>query len=123
MTATLENETQAIDRNAEKFREQEKRFIGVELALAKCRAFIEKHRLTLAPFNWSCFGWDNEITFSHYCNEAKAIARAFGADGWTREHDRWSCGSVDWKKEIDGMFLIIKGAESIKPKLNEQVRL
>ena len=129
MTETIEApiETQIEYRQAQKvrlkFEGQEKTFLEVETTLATCRAFFAKHREALAAFEWRCWGWDNEIKFSHYYNEdPKSIAKAFGASGWTREHDRHSCGAINWKKQLDGMTLIIEGAESIKPKLIEEVK-
>lgn len=122
-TETIENETQVIDANAYKFDDQKQQFIIIETALATCRAFIAKHHDTLAPLNWTCYGWCNQIKFHPWRQEPKEIARAFGSSDWTREYDRYSSEAVNWKKEMDGMLLIIENAESIKRKLNEHVRL
>lgn len=53
----------------------------------------------------------------------KKIARAFGADGWKREKNAYTCGQIDWKKTIDDVEVEIQGAEHIAPKLIEEVKL
>ena len=110
-----------------KFDDQEKRFTDTEANLATLRAFFLKHREALSPFTWSCYGWaDTDIDF--HCpgwpeQKAKDIARALGADGWTRKRSPHTCGSIDWHKEMDGCHLIIRNAENINPKLVETVKL
>lgn len=108
----------------EKFSAQENHFKAMERDLVTLREFFVKHHDALAPFVWRCYGWnDCKIVFGASGEEAKAIAKAFGASGWTREHDSYSCGSINWHKDIDGCHLKIEGAESIKPRLIEEVKL
>lgn len=120
----MESTTLEIDPVQMKFDDQEARFVELESNISVLRAFIAKHRETLAPFHWSCYGYDKSITFwGGMSNDAKSVARAFGADGWTREHSGVSCGSVNWKKPLDGVVLLIEAAENIKPKLIESVKI
>jgi hypothetical protein len=113
------------DKIAEKFAKQERHFLDLEENIRIGREFFAKHVDALAPFEWTYYGWDREVTFVRYCKDkdAKAIARAFGADGWKRKTDGYTCGSINWSKEVDGLTLVIKGAESIMPKLIEEVKL
>ncbi|HSS95779.1 MAG TPA: hypothetical protein VLK33_02050, partial [Terriglobales bacterium] len=55
--------------------------------------------------------------------DPKAIARAFGAEGWKREKNSYTCGQIDWKKTIDEVHVEISGAEHIASKLIEEVKL
>lgn len=107
----------------QKFSDQEQQFVKLELAIATLRRFMVKHHDTLAPFRWKAYGWDTEIKFDTYNDAPKEIAKAFGSNGWTRKHDRFSCGSINWEKEVDGCKLIIECAENIKPKLIDEVKL
>ncbi len=109
-----------------KFDDQEKVFSNQETRITKLRAWIAKHREALAPFVWSCYAYDLSVDFTvaNWSNpDAKAIARAFGADGWKRVHDDTACGSVNWLKTVDDVKLTIRHAENIKPVLREDVRL
>lgn len=109
-----------------KFDEQEQYFQKTLQWQATLRAFFAKHREAISPFHWRAYGWnDTEIVFDHYSDHGKAkdIARAFGKDGWKRVADRFSCGSINWRKELDGCVLIIENAESLKPSLIETVKL
>jgi hypothetical protein len=133
----IENENENADAVSEadaakaeiqaKFDEQEECFRAQEGYLAILRAFTSKHRDAMAPFHWKAYGWnDTEIAFDiiqYPAQDPKAIARAFGADGWKRVPDGYTCGSINWRKELDGCVLIIKYAENIKPTLREDVRL
>ena len=105
-----ETET-TVDEIQEKFDTQERRFAELEQHVSNLREFFAKYRDAIAPFSWSCYGFD-AISFyagtEHYKteNKPKAIARAFGADGWTREFNSSTCGAVNWLKTIDGVVLI-----------------
>jgi hypothetical protein len=104
----------------------ERRFIELESNVAKCRAFVEKHKDAMGAFDCTCYGWDTEIKFSQYMILPfipKDVARAFGVDGWKRIPNTSGCGSIDWVKELDGVVLKIENAEQIKPKLIEEVKL
>lgn len=119
-------ETEPVDRIQKKFDDQEKSFQRTVKCQETLRAFFAKYRDVIAPFTWRAWGWcDTEIVFEEYNihEKAKVIAAAFGKDGWTREADRYSCGSINWHKALDGCELIIKGAERISPKLVEHVKL
>lgn len=107
---------------AEKFHEQEKRFLELEDNIAVLRRFIVVHHDALAPFTWTAWGWDKSIEFRSYSQRPTEIAKAFGKDGWRRESDSYSCGSINWKKELDGVKLKIEAAENIKPTLREEVK-
>lgn len=122
---------QTIDRTPEqiaidlKFEAQEKRFVENETQIATLREFFKKHRETISPFQWTCYGW-NDCKIKFDCNfgnkdQQKQIARAFGATGWTRLSG--TCGQINWHKTVDGCQLIIEGAEHINPKLIEEVKL
>jgi hypothetical protein len=124
---TEQAEAKALEIKA-KFDKQEEHFRQFEKEMAILRKFFEKHRETLSPFGWTCYAWnDLEIKFGRYdfngCKDPKAIARAFGADGWTRKHNRSACGAIDWFKVVDGVILTIEDAENIKPKLIDNVKL
>jgi hypothetical protein len=107
-----------------KFSAQEEYWQKNEQDIARLRAFMARHREAIAPFEWRAYGWnDLKIIFEAHDQKPKEIAKAFGATGWTREHDSYTCGAVNWKKEVDGCFLIIKNAENIKPKLIEEVKI
>jgi len=114
-----------IAETEQKFIDQEARLVKQEEIVATLRAFFAKHREALAPFVWKCYGWDAKIGFDigYQNKDAKAIARAFGASGWARKADHYSCGSINWHKTVDGVQLTIEAAESIKPKLIEEVKL
>lgn len=106
------------------FAEHVDSFNQTEQALAACRAFIEKHKGTLQQLNgWRAYGFSAKIIFDYFGQRPPDIAKAFGATGWTRKANQYSCGSIDWHKEMDGMELVIEGAESIKPTLREEVKL
>lgn len=105
------------------FNEVEKRFRDIEKNLALTREFLTKHREKIEQHTFRAYGWDNEIVFYGYDQDSKAIARAFGSEGWTRQHDSYSCGAINWHKEVDGIKLKIENAENIKPKLIEAVKL
>jgi hypothetical protein len=104
---------------------------GVEKNIKQLRDFIEKHRLALLMCqSWSAgpthyptvtirkgYGKDSE-SFN-----PKEIARAFGAEGWKREKNSYTCGQIDWKKIIDDVHVEIAGAEHMAPKLIEEVKL
>lgn len=125
-TPTLTEEQIAAKQaaTAAKFDAQEKNWQSNESDIAHLRSFFQKHHDTIAPFNWLAFGWnDRRITFEGYDQKPKEIAKAFGATGWTRVHDSYTCGAVNWTKEVDGCFLIIKKAENITPKLIEEVKI
>ena len=107
-----------------RFDNQESHFQQIERDFVILRAFFVKYRETLAPLDWNCYGWnDRKIIFCTHGGDAKKIAKAFGSDGWVREHDKYSCGSINWLKTIDGCILKIEGAECIKPRLIEEVKL
>lgn len=117
---------QITEEQQAKFTNQEARFVELEQTIATCRAFMEKHKETLAPFEWSMFGYDPSCTFYSWNQPEgypKNIAKAFGADGWTRVHDPHTCGSVNWLKQIDGITITLKEAENIKPTLRTEVKL
>jgi hypothetical protein len=102
----------------------EKRFVEREHDLFKLRAFIDKHRTVLEQLGqcWEAFGYDGKIKFNDNYQgkqEPKLIARLFGADGWTRKPNSYSCGRIDWFKELDGVSLMIANAEQIKPLITE----
>lgn len=108
------------------FVEHEKKFEALTAHLATCRAFIAKHGKSLAGVRWSCWGWDPEIKFSKWQNDnitSRRIACLFGHEGWRRVADGFTCGQFNWVKELDGIKLIIEGAESVKPQIKEEVRL
>lgn len=110
---------------AGKFSGQEAQLVKQEQVAANLRAFFAKHREALSPFVWKCYGWDDEVEFDiGYSNPvAKPIARAFGADGWTRKANSYTCGAINWHKTVDGVRLTIRNAESLKPKLIAEVKL
>lgn len=124
-TTDTEVVNSALAEIEQKFTDQESQLVKQEQIVATLRAFFAKHREALSPFAWKCYGWDIEITFvvGYQNKDAKPIARAFGAGGWARKSDRYSCGSINWHKTVDGVNLIIEAAESIKPKLIEEVKL
>ena len=108
----------------QKFEQQESHFQAMERDLVTLRAFFAKYRENLSPFEWRCYGWnDCKITFCANGDDARKIAKAFGANGWIREPDNYSCGSINWLKTVDKCILKIEGAESIKPRLIKEVKL
>jgi len=107
---------------AEKFTKQENQFTEVEKNLAALRRFMVVHHDALALLDWRCYGYDNSIVLNTYNQKPKDVALAFGKDGWKREHNSYSCGSIDWHKTIDGVLLKIENAENIKPTLREEVK-
>jgi hypothetical protein len=131
MNASIKSTTEtnvvnsALAEIEQKFIDQEAQLVKQEQIVATLRAFFSKHREALAPFVWNCYGWNTEIKFDLGWRDQKAkdIARAFGADGWTRKVDGYSCGSINWHKSVGGVELTINAAESIKPKLIEEVKL
>ena len=120
-TTEIKDENQLIIR--QKFSEQENNLLKQEDTVRKLREFFAKYHDVIAPFRWRCYGWDPTVVFDNYDHNSKDIARAFGAEGWTRHHDSHSCGSVNWTKTIDGIELRIECAESIQPQLIKEVRL
>jgi hypothetical protein len=97
----------------------------------KIRAFAEKWKAALLLCeSWSAGpAYKPSITIRKGYGEfsesfdPKKIARAFGADGWMREKNSYTCGQIDWKKTVDEVELEISGAEHMAPKLIEQVKL
>ena len=107
--------------------EQDKKFLKAEKEMATHRDFWIKHKDAMGRFYFYWWPWNNEIQFDCCCgitrNSAKEIARTFGVDGWKRKPDPSTCGLINWEKELDGVILKIRGAENIKPKLIEEVKL
>lgn len=123
--ATPETED-AANAIAKIFNEHEKSFDELTAHLATTRAFIAKHATILARVRWSCWGWDPVMKFSKWQEDgvtSRFIARLFGHEGWKRVADGYTCGEFNWVKEIDGMKLIIEGAESLKPQIKDEVKL
>lgn len=124
-TETEVQDTSAADIQ-KKFDAQEETFQRTLTCHKTLRAFFEKHREAISPFNWKAYGWmDTEIEFDSWQDRGKAkeIATALGREGWTRHKNSYTCGAIDWKKELDGCGVIIKNAEQMTPKLIEQVKL
>lgn len=111
-----------------KIEDAEETFAKTESCIAALRAFFSKHAASLEQFSWRAYGWnDKEITVdSHQYGEKrltpKEIAALFGLDGWVRQHSTFACGAIDWVKHLDGCVLKIENAESIRPKLIEEVK-
>lgn len=107
-----------------KFLETEKDFKDKEAKIATLREFIVKYREPLSLFpNWKAFGFHGDIDFSNYEEKHKEIARAFGADGWTRKKHSYTCGAINWEKTLDGVKITIECAETVKFNPIEQVKL
>jgi hypothetical protein len=109
-----------------KFTKQENQFLEQEKNISLLRAFFLKYRKPFAQFQWRAYGIDNEISFDcNYQNvgRAKDIARAFGSDGWTRKKNSYTCGQIDWFKDIGEVTLKIEGAEHLNLNLIEEVKL
>lgn len=106
----------------------EQRFQNTEHRMGVLREFFVKHPKALEQCEWSAYGWvDTEIdimvkTWGENQLTAKQIAALFGPDGWRRQANKHACGSIDWFKALDGCTLKISGAESIAPKLIEEVK-
>lgn len=119
----IEEQHQAIKA---KFDGHENDFKGVEKNIGVLREFMVKHRDAMAPFIWTTNIHQPSIYFNcAYSNKGKQkeIARAFGAEGWTRHKNEYTCGRIDWKKTIDGVRIEIDCAEQVEMKLKEEVRL
>ena len=109
----------------ETFDRQEARFNELERIVSLCRQFVKDHQEQLSKLkHWYMWGWDTELKVSPAMNgmEAKDIAKLFASEGWEREPDRHSCVSINWKLQINGITVIIEGAENIKPTLKKEVR-
>jgi hypothetical protein len=98
-------------------------FAENESTLAKCRAFWDKHQDTLMRFRPDMvYGFLLQCEFPSYANDPKEVAKAFGPHGWVRQKNAHTCGVIDWTKEVDGVTLIIRGAEKA-PDLRPEVRI
>lgn len=123
--ANIEAKLTAADEVQVKILQIEDGFRQVEAFLLTARNFLFKHSGNLEGLDFRCWGWSQEVVFMLYgqVRDPKEIARRFGSDGWTREHDKYTCGAVHWVKTVDGVRLKVENAESIKPTLNPTVRL
>ena len=122
----VDNQTIVEAEIQKKFDEQEAGFAKTLECHRVLREFFTKHREAIAPFHWKAYGWcDTEVEFDSFQNRGreKELARALGKDGWTRHKNSYACGSIDWKKDLDGCHLIIRGAEQMSPKLIDEVKL
>jgi hypothetical protein len=118
--------TEQTDPISERFAKQEDRFQQQEADIAFMRVWLEKHKDAIGQFEWSLN--ERSICFYHgICWKAnedpKAIARAFGKNGWTRKKDSFTCGAINWHKEFDGVQLKIDEAEKVEFNPLENVRL
>ena|ERR1700744_1970254 len=126
-TESQQENTPEIDPIAKKFIDQEAQFVASEKTLAILRDFFKKWREVISAFKWTCYGWGSpdikfDLTYGDK-SQAKAIATAFGKEGWRREKDNYACGKINWLKTVDGVELKIDGAEQLSPKLIEEVKL
>jgi hypothetical protein len=86
------------------------------------RDFISKHYETLAGAWWDVAYFDPEIKLSpHYYRGRKTtpgdIATLWPEAIWTRRADKYGApGKFDWVTQIDGIDLVIEGAEVEDPR-------
>ncbi len=112
-----------------KITEAEKNFAKTEHCIAVLRAFFAKHAAALEQIDFRAYGWNDTVvtinnrTWGENPLTPTQIAALFGQTGWNRKHSTYTCGAVDWVKELDGCTLTIENAESIKPKLIDEVKL
>ena len=111
-----------------KFHSTEQCFRETESDIKASREFIAKHKDALSKFtDWTCYGWSGRelrinLLYSRQ-QSAKEIAKLFGAEGWRRKPNSHTCGAIDWMKDFDGFQVTIEGAENLKPKLIEEVKI
>jgi hypothetical protein len=118
-TTTETEESSSALRNAHT------RLDRVESDVRLVRQFITNYKSAFSKVkSFYAWGWDTEIKMHPISAQtAKEIAVLFGPEGWERIHDSGTCGSINWLKTIDGIKLVIEGAENIKPKLIAEVKL
>lgn len=123
--ANIEASLTAANEVQKKIIEIETGFREIETFIIAARQFLMQNADKLNGIAFRCYGWSKQIVFNTWgdVTEPKEIARRFGADGWTREHDSHTCGAVHWLKTVDGIQLRVENAETIKPTLNQNVRL
>ena len=103
--------------------EQEARFLDSQKTLEITRAFWDKYRTIMLGTSWYCFyGWQAKWEVPANGNDHKEIARALGKNGWKRVADTYTCGQINWVKTVDGVEVVLQGAEMLRPKLIEEVK-
>lgn len=89
--------------------------------LALQLAWITKHAVTLAGLNWRVGYLDPEIEVSWHSYRGRKmrgpgqVAALWPGAAWMRRKQKYSKADYDWTAEIDGVTVIIKGAESVAP--------
>lgn len=117
------NTIELTEEQRERIADYHKKFERLECILSVCRAFVEKNKEALAQIKTATmWGFDNSLDISAYAQDAKEIAKLFGADGWERHTNSSACGQIDWKKTVDGIQITIVRAEMIKPTIKKEVR-
>lgn len=126
-TVSIETTTEAeplTEEHAKLVADQIQAFNDYEATLQRTREFWAKHQATILKFKHEqMYVFLNKLEFpGSYGNDPKEVARAFGADGWTRVRNPYTCGAIDWKKVVDGVEIVIANAETA-PALLPQVRI
>lgn len=113
------------------FAKNEEGFVQYIANIEKMRTWVAAHRLLLDKVEFSCNEYSGTIDLG-LCKysmsddprlrDHREVAKLFGAEGWIRERNPHSCGSIDWVKVVDGVRLKIEGAEHA-PELKKEVRL
>ena len=89
--------------------------------LALQLAWITTHAVTLAGLNWNVGYLYPEIAVSWHSYRGRKmrgpgqVAALWPGAAWMRRKQKYSKADYDWTAEIDGVTVIIKGAESVAP--------